>query len=118
MSKSIDVKSAPELLRVVRAVDPKYRKHKVILCVYEQVTLSGTYWDGGSRSSYTAVDIKTGRVGPAPQYNPPQFGGPVEAPRVDIPDGVAIVETGFFCGKPKTATVFVNPRTATPLLPA
>lgn len=114
----IDLKAAPEVLRVIRAVDPSYRKHKAILRVCESVTLSGTYWDGGSRSTYTAVNLSTGRNSGAPQYDPPQFGGPRTDPRVSIPEGVAIVQTGIFCGKTATAFVYLNPANAAKLIPA
>jgi hypothetical protein len=113
----VTLATAPEVKRVITAADPTYRKRDAFLRVTSQCTLSGTYWDGGSRSTYHAVDISTGRVLPAPQYNPPQFGGPRTDPTVDIPDGVAIVRTGVFCGKTATATVYVNPNTAAPLLP-
>lgn len=117
-SITVDLKTAPEIIRVIRAVDPSYRKHKAILRVCESVTLSGTYWDGGSRSSYAAVDLLTGRNKGAPQYNPPQFGGPKTDPCVSIPEGVAIVQTGVFCGKTATAFVYLNPANAAKLIPA
>jgi len=117
-SITLDLKAAPEVLRVIRAADPSYRKHKTILRVCDSVTLSGTYWDGGSRSSYTAVDLATGRSKGAPQYDPPQFGGPSTAPRVSIPEGVAIVQTGIFCGKTATAFIYLNPANAAKLIPA
>lgn len=102
--------------KLVLAADPAYRKHKASLNVADTMTLSGTYWDGGSRSTYTAVDIATGRASTAEQFAPPQFNGPSAAPRVAIPDGIAIVETGTFCGKPATARVTVNSRTMLPAI--
>lgn len=116
MYKAIDLKSAPEVLRVIRAADPTYRKHRAYLHVQESVSLSGTYWDGGSLSTYTAVDLATGRSKGAPQYNPPQFGGPKVDPLVNIPEGVAIVETGVFCGKTANASVYLHPANAAKLL--
>lgn len=82
----------------------------------ETVAISGTYWDGGSRSTYHAVDLATLRQLPAPQYAPPQFGGPRTAPEVDLPPDVAIIETGTFCGKTATATVYINPANMARLL--
>jgi hypothetical protein len=117
MSQILECKAHPELLRVIRAADSKYKKHKAILVVSESVTLSGTYWDGGSRSSYCAVNLETLRVGPAPQYNPPQFGGPRSDPKCDIPVGVVIVKLGTFCGKQATATLYVHPENVAKLLP-
>lgn len=105
----IELKTAPSLKAVVLAADSTYRKKKAVIAAQENMVLSHTYWDGGSRSTYTAVCLVTGRNKGAPQYDPPQFGGPATAPVVAIPDGVAIVETGIFMGKPATARVYVNP---------
>ena len=107
----------PEVKRAILAADPSYRKKTAFLHVYETCELTGTFWDGGSRSTYTAVDLVTGRSKGAPQYAPPQFGGPRVAPVVAVPDGVCIVETGIFCGKPATASVTINPINAAKLLP-
>jgi len=115
--ETVTLKQHPEILRVIRAAAPDYRKQQAYLIVCERVTLSDTYWDGGSRSEYAAVNLTTGRHAGAPQYAPPQFGGPRTAPEVDLPAGVAIVRTGTFCGKPATAAVYVNPANMAKLLP-
>jgi hypothetical protein len=114
----IDLKTSPEVLRLIRAADSSYRKHQATLSASETVRLSGTYWDGGSRSTYTAVDLLTGRSKGAPQYDPPQFGGPRVDPVVSLPEGIAIVETGVFMGKPATARVYVHPSNIAKLLTA
>jgi hypothetical protein len=116
-SEIILLSQHPEIARVIRSVDPKYRKHKAIVAGAERVTLSGTYWDGGSRSSYTAVNLETGLSLGAPQYSPPQFGGPRVDPVVELPEGVVIVRTGIFCGKTETAKIFINPANITKFLP-
>ena len=114
----IELKTAPELVRVIKSADNTYRKMKAFLRVGSTVTLSNTYWDGGSRSTYTAVCLTTGHNKGAPQYAPPQFGGPANAPTVSIPEGIAIVETGVFQGKTATATVYLNPANVAKLIPA
>lgn len=106
----------PEITRIVRIADSSYKKHKVTLSEASKVTLSGTYWDGGSRYTYTAINLETGRNIGAPQFDPPQFGGPASDPVVQLPEGIVIVRTGTFCGKTATATVFVNPSNLTKLL--
>lgn len=103
------LKDVPSLKALINVALP-YRKTKAFVTLADTVTLSGTYWDGGSRSTYTAVNIATLRVATAKQYNPPQFGGPTMAPKVELPPGVAIVEHGTFCGKPSTARVYVRPQ--------
>lgn len=116
----VELKSHPEVLRVIRAVSPSYRKAKAIIVTAERVELNGTYWDGGSRSSYCGVDLASMReVGNgAPQYAPPQFGGPRITPTVELPEGRAIVKLGTFQGKTATATVYINPANMAKLLPA
>ena len=113
MITTIELKNHPEIKRVVLAALPNYKKHKAFVHVAETVSLSGTYWDSGSRSTYTAVRLADGYSLGAPQYAPPQFGGPRETPVVEIPSGVVIVETGIFCGKPATASVTISPVDAT-----
>ncbi len=105
----LSTKDNPEALRLIRAADPSYRKHQFTLTASETVCLCNTYWDGGSRSTYTAIDLITGRNKGAPQFNPPEFGGPKTAPVVPIPEGIAIVETGIFLGKTAIARIFLNP---------
>jgi hypothetical protein len=114
----LNLSSSPELARIVRAADNSYRKREASLQVRETVCLSGTYWDGGSRSTYVAVDLVTLRSSAAEQFAPSAFGGPAAAPMVRIPEGIAIVQTGVFCGKTANATVYINPVNAAKLLPA
>jgi len=112
----IKLKGEDALLRVIRAVDPSYRKHDCIISAAEFVTLQGTYWSGGSRTTYTAVNLLTMQSSGAAQYNPPQFGGPQTDLKVPIPEGVAIVSTGTFCGKKAAAHVYLNPLNMAKLL--
>lgn len=115
--QAVKLSDSPEIARLIRAVDPTYKKHNASVWVCDTVTLSGTYWDGGSRNTYHAINIHTRKVGAAPQYNPPQFGGPSEDLTVLVPAGAAIVRTGIFCGKTATAAVYLNPADVSHLLP-
>mgnify|MGYP000446863879 CR=1 FL=1 len=113
----VTLKDFPEIERVIRAANPKYRKHKAIVVAGPRVTLHGTYWSGGSRTSYFGVNLSTFQCGGAPHYNPPQFGGPQSDPVVNLEPGAAIVALGTFCGKTATATVYVHPSNVAKLLP-
>ena len=113
----VTLKDHPEIKALVLAADRTYRKHEAVIKVETHVTLSGTYWDGGTRSTYTAVDLATHRSQGAPHYNPPQFGGPTASPEVALPIGTVIVETGIFCGKKATAYISVHPENMAKLLP-
>lgn len=117
MLDTLELKAFPEIKRVIQSADPSYKKRKAFLSVADKVELYGTYWDGGTRNTYTAVNLATGAVVTGPQYNPPQFGGPRENPIVEIPEGIVIVKTGVFCGRTAFATVYVNPKNATKFLP-
>lgn len=116
--QTIELAKYPDIARVIRAADPSYRKKNAFVSVREKVSLDGTFWDGGSRSTYTAVNLATFASAGAPHYSPPQFGGPRVTPEVPVPEGFVIVETGIFCGKTATAHVSVNPANVTKLLPA
>lgn len=117
MYKTVQLKDAPELKRLILAADPTYKKRACTLWVGTDVRLSQTYWDGGTRFTYTAVNLDTCKVGAAPQYNPPQFGGPAQDPRVQIPRRACIVKTGVFCGKTAQASITMHPDDVTPFLP-
>ena len=116
--QTVTLKDAPEIARLVKAAAPDYRKRQAFIFISDDVSLSNTYWDGGSRSTYTAVNLETLRASTAEQFAPPQFGGPRVAPKVKIPDGACIVETGTFCGKPATASVYLNASAVRHLLPS
>ena len=112
---SVDA-SQPALRRILDAVGS--RKRKASVEVSESVCYSGTYWDGGSRTEYTAVSLSDFRAVNGARFNPPQFGGPRVDPVVAVPPGIVIVEHGTFCGKPATPCVHVNPADAVRFLPA
>ena len=118
MYHKVTLKQCPEVKAVILAAFPGYRKHDAYLDPCTDVSLWGTYWDGGSRREYCAVELATKRSQGAPQYAPAQFGGPVTSPVVSIPLGVVIVAGGVSCGKPATATVYIHPDNLAPLLPA
>lgn len=100
------------------AVFPGYKGRRYKFQTVTSVSLDGTYWDGGSRSSYGGVNLATGKSAPLPQFDPPQFGGPVSTPKVDVRPGMAVVEHSIFCGKDHGITFYVHPDDAPALIPA
>jgi len=116
MFQTIDLKKNPEIKAVIQSADSSYKKHKAFLQVRERVSLSNTYWDGGSRSTYHAVRLDNKASLGAPQYAPSAFGGSSHVKVVEIPEGVVIVETGYFQGKTATASVYVSPSNVAKLL--
>lgn len=86
------------------------RKKKAIIAPRRScVHISGTYWDGGSRSDWFLVKLATKEVRPLAHQNPPQFGGPKEDPIQPLEPGWALIEAGVFCGKPSTPTIYLHP---------
>jgi hypothetical protein len=79
-------------------------------------TLGHTYWDGGTKYSYTLIDLATGDVRSIPHVNPPQFGGPSRQ-TVVMQDGIALVEE-YYTGHRYLTTIFIHPNNAAKLLPA
>lgn len=86
------------------------RKRKAILSpARERVTLTGTYWSGGSRSDYWLVDLNTWQARPLSGVAPAQFGGPQEDPVVNLEPHQAVVCAGTFSGRPATPVVTFHP---------
>ena len=130
--------------RLARAVFPSYRGRKFQLRATETVTLTGTYWDGGSRSEYGGVNLSTFRAANLPQFDPrfpyqpaygtllvgreglqgfvgftfdPEFGGPASAPKIDIRPGMAVVKHSISAGRDTGITFYIHPSDAPSLLP-
>jgi hypothetical protein len=101
------LKDRPDLQKIVKMVDYKFRKAKAYLHRRNEVTLSGTYWDGGSRSKYYLVDLHGGAVSECAGVAPAQFGGPRVDPVQRVEPGFAVVEMGTFCGKPSTPSIYL-----------
>ena len=93
-----------------------YRKRQFQLRVTDKVTLSDLNWSGGSRSEYTAIDLATCRTMKPDLGRPAPWDNKAEGAIVEIPPGVAIARTGFFCGKPSTMTLYVRADNVAPLL--
>jgi hypothetical protein len=86
------------------------RKRKAVMArPTTAVTLSGTYWDSGSRDSYYLVNLVTRGVVPLEHQSPMQFGGPRQGPQQLLEPGYAVIQAGVFCGKPATPVVYLHP---------
>ncbi len=107
----------PNIQRLAQAVFPSYRGRKFSFQVADSVALTGTYWDGGSRSSYGGVNLSNFQAASLPQFDPPQHGGPIQTPEVEVQPGMAVVEHSIFCGRDTGITFYVHPSDAPQLLP-
>lgn len=104
-----------QVATIARAVD--YRRRKVWIQPCEHMTMQGVNWSGGSRNTYTAIDLETGRQATPNTGAPAPWNNPFEGLEVAIPKGIVIVRTGFFCGKPSMMTIYVHPENMPKLLP-
>lgn len=86
-----------------------YRKRKVTLVTTGRVTLSDLNWSGGSISRYTAIDLETGAMSGRDHSMVAPWDNRAEGVTVDIPENVAVIETGTFRGKPATMRIYVRP---------
>ncbi len=123
MMTKYELKNNPTLKAFVARVLPSYRKHNVYVSEFGSRNIN-SYWDGGSKSDYCLVDLNTMRTLPLPSSSHPYFdvarytaGGENESVSIDhagnitlkvLPPNTALIETGYFCGKPSTAHIFVN----------
>jgi hypothetical protein len=131
MFERIDLKSSPEVKRVVAAAFPGYKKHNAYLSEFSNEVTVNSYWDGGSKSVFVLVELATLTRKSLPTSSHPYFdlqsaSGITPDVTFDrgnvtlnhLPEGIALVEGGTFCGKPATAHVYVNPANLTKFLGA
>lgn len=110
-SPAIDIKPDESIKAIVARTFPDYRGRKYHVQVHDvdfpvDVT---SYWSGGSRDYFAAINLATMETVVVPQNGTPFDGGPIRPGGVIIPTGFAIVEHSIFCGKDIGITVHVGP---------
>ena len=88
--------------------------------VTESVTIhaqSGT-WSGGSRETYHAIDLATGKTAPASDNASAPWDKDRKNQTITLRSGFAIVKAIMFKGKDLGLTFYVHPSDAVKLLPA
>lgn len=96
-----------------------YRRKKVIVRARESVTLNDLNWSGGSRSEYHALRISDGAVSSKSMMNAvAPWENAYEGACVPLAPGLAIIETGHFCGKERIMTIYLHPSDMPKLIPA
>lgn len=92
----------PRSLRLTR----KRKQFLSVLSPGQTVSTFGSWWDGGSKSSFHFRRLTDGAVRSASYSSlAPQFGGEVTSLRPE--PGYALVKTGYFRGKPSTPHVHI-----------
>ena len=103
----VSLQPGTDLANIVKLVSKK--RKAIVSRPTTEVSITGSYWDGGSRSDYFLIHIESKTVTPIAGVAPVQFGGPKEDPVQKIEPGYAVVCAGTFCGKPATPTVYLRP---------
>ena len=133
--QTIQLKTAPEVRRVIAAAFPSYRKQAAFLSVFNGGVSINSYWDGGSRDEFAIVELANMNRKSLPTRTHPYFDIAVKGltnqenqdVSVDhvgnvtlkhLPEGFALVSAGTFCGKPATAHVYLNQENMAKLLAA
>lgn len=99
----------PEVSQIGLAAFPDYRGKKFSVDVFKGPMRLDSYWDGGSKNSFAAVDLETLRAGAVPEnYN---MGAEV------LPNNIAIVKHTIFSGKDLGLTIYVNATNISKSLP-
>jgi hypothetical protein len=112
----IHLEPSQELRAMARVAFPNYRGRTY------QIDASGTvdvrsYWSGGSRDTFVAVNLATRRTLAVPQNGTPFDGGPIALDGVAIPEGYVIIEHSISCGRDVGITFHVHPNAAAQFLP-
>ena len=107
-----------DVVNMARKAFPNYTGRKFKLNNSGHPVRITSYWDGGSRNYFSAVDLTTNARVDVPQNGTPFDGGPVAPGGVAVPAGFMIAEHSIFAGKDMGITFYVDPGTSTQFLPA
>ena len=117
MSASIPVSRTDAFVgRILAATYPDYRGRKIFIVPQAYPLDVRSYWDGGSRSYYTFLNLATFERAamPAQSAFDRQLAG---ADSVTLPTGIACIEHVIFCGKDLGIRIHVNPDNVARILP-
>ena len=91
------------------------RKRDVRIVISESVSFFNTFWDGGSKNTYKAVQLENGSVANLITGSSP-WTAVAEGTSIKLEPGIAIVEESVFCGKTMALRVYLHPSNVTPAL--
>lgn len=134
---TVDLKDCPEVKRVILAAFPSYKKRRAFISEFSDqhgVNIN-SYWDGGSKSEFALVALATMQRKEMPSQSHPFYdverAGMANTENQDVavdhvgnirlkrlPEGIALVEAGYFCSKAATAHVYFAAANMAKLLPA
>lgn len=74
-------------------------------------------WDGGSRTTYSVIDINTGKSLPASDNHSAPWDRDRKDLTVKVGQNIAVVSHSIFCGKDMGLTFYLSAEDVAPLLP-
>lgn len=101
---------------LVSAAFPEFRGKKISFTPTDIVSPKNTYWDSGSRYSYSAVNLSTLKSIQAPQFDPERFGGP-KLNHIDMVPGIVVCELHSYSCE-AYMRIYCHPKDAPRMLPS
>jgi hypothetical protein len=94
------------------------RKFSAVVCDEVRIPCTAGLWDGGSRDTYTLVNVETGASIEASDNMSAPWSRSTADRVVKLQPGFAVIEHSMFCGKDMGLRFYVHPENAAKLLPA
>jgi hypothetical protein len=94
------------------------KKFKAVVVTQVVIPSDAGLWSGGTRSTYSIVDLASGRTIGAPCHQEESPWGNRREFNLEVKPGFTVVEHSLFCGKDMGLTFYVHPDNAAKLLPA
>lgn len=94
------------------------RKFKAEVCETMIIPADAGLWDGGSKDSYTGIDLETGKQAVFPGETLVPWDEHRSDKVVIMHPGFAVVRHTIFCGKDLGLTYYIHPENAGKFLPA
>lgn len=104
-STTVPTKSIP----FVKTLFPGYRKREIRVIVSDSVTLHDLNWSGGTRSEYIMVDLRRKTTTGIGSKSVSPWDNKDEGRTIQIPEGHAVVQIGYFCGKQSMMRITFHP---------
>ena len=98
--------SHPEKWAMITKAFPGYRKRTAVWVQSDNVTLTGRYWDGGSKSDWRLLDEAREVVSVSGRHDFPFTAPDIE---IDLMDGTIAIDCGTYCGKQASAYLYTKP---------
>lgn len=93
------------------------KRFKAIVCDSVFIPSYAGLWDGGSRTTYNAVELATGETRAASNNMSAPWDKDRRDQRIALRDGFAIISHSIFQGKDMGLTIYLHPNNAVAILP-